>query len=44
VGWCPDCSRIVAISKRYDACPARGQGHVQMTAGDELRLIELEIE
>jgi hydrogenase nickel incorporation protein HypA/HybF len=43
-GWCPACRRSVAIAQRYDLCPACGQSHVQMTAGDELRLTELEVE
>ncbi|HVX78843.1 MAG TPA: hydrogenase maturation nickel metallochaperone HypA [Bradyrhizobium sp.] len=43
-GWCPRCQRSVAISQRYDLCPACRQSHVQMTEGDELRLTELEVE
>lgn len=43
-GWCPRCESSVAIAQRYDLCPACGQSHVEMTAGDELRLIELEVE
>jgi hydrogenase nickel incorporation protein HypA/HybF len=43
-GWCPACRRSVTITQRYDLCPACGQSHVQMTAGDELRLTELEVE
>ena len=31
-GWCPDCS---------ETC---GQGHVRITAGEELRVLELEVE
>jgi len=43
-GRCPRCRRSVAIAQRYDLCPACGQSHVELTAGDELRLIELEVE
>lgn len=43
-GWCARCQRSVAMSQRYDLCPACGQSHVQMTEGDELRLTELEVE
>ena|ERR1700728_1770671 len=43
-GWCAACGRNVAIAARYDICPLCGQGHVQMIAGDELRLAELEVE
>ncbi len=43
-GWCSACGRTVSIAERYDICPECGQGHVRMTAGDELRLAELEVE
>jgi hydrogenase nickel incorporation protein HypA/HybF len=43
-GWCMDCARQVAIAERFGACPECGQHHVQMTAGDEMRLSELEVE
>lgn len=42
-GWCGSCCRSVAIGQRYDLCPACGS-HLEMTAGDELRLTELEVE
>jgi hydrogenase nickel incorporation protein HypA/HybF len=43
-GWCLDCARTVAIAERFGACPECGRHHVQMSAGDELRLKELEVE
>jgi hydrogenase nickel incorporation protein HypA/HybF len=43
-GWCLDCARTVPLTERFGACPDCGQYHVQMTAGDELRLSELEVE
>jgi len=43
-GWCPDCGRIVSVEKRYDGCPFCGQAHVRITAGDELRVLVLEVE
>ncbi len=43
-GWCARCRLTVTIAERYDVCPQCGQAHVQMTAGDELRLTELEVE
>ena len=43
-GWCLDCSKTVALSERFGACPECGHYHVQMTSGDEMRLHELEVE
>lgn len=43
-GWCPDCAKTVPLQQRFDACPMCGRHDVQMTAGDELRVRELEVE
>jgi hydrogenase nickel incorporation protein HypA/HybF len=43
-GWCPLCRRTVAIAERYGLCPACRQSHVRLTAGEEFRLTELEVE
>lgn len=43
-GWCLDCAATVALSERFGPCPTCGAHHVQMTAGDELRVKELEVE
>ena len=43
-GWCLDCGKTVPLAERFGACPECGQHHVQMTAGDELRVRELEVE
>ena len=43
-GWCMDCEKTVPLDERFGACPECGNYHVQMTAGDELRLHELEVE
>lgn len=43
-GWCLDCAKTVPLAERFGACPDCGRHHVQMTAGDELRLRELEVE
>ena len=43
-GWCLDCGKTVALSERFGACPDCGQFHVQMSAGDELRVRELQVE
>ena len=42
-GWCLDCGRTVPLRERFGACPDCGRHHVQMTAGDELRVKELEV-
>ena len=43
-GWCPDCAKTVPLQERFGACPTCGRQDVQMTAGDELRVRELEVE
>jgi len=42
-GWCMDCDKEVAISERFGLCPDCGRGRVQMTRGDDFRLLELEV-
>lgn len=43
-GWCLDCSRPVPVAARYDACPQCGGYAVELTAGTEMRVKELEVE
>ena len=43
-GWCLDCAKPVEVYERFGACPECGRFHVQVSAGDELRLKELEVE
>src|SRR5271165_1832822 len=43
-GWCMDCGKTVALSERFGPCPECGGFHVQMTAGDEMRVREIEID
>jgi hydrogenase nickel incorporation protein HypA/HybF len=43
-GLCSACHRIVALEERFSGCPICGNAHVGMTAGDELRLTELEVD
>jgi hydrogenase nickel incorporation protein HypA/HybF len=43
-GWCIDCGMTVALAERFGACPVCGRHRVQMTAGDELRIREMEVE
>jgi hydrogenase nickel incorporation protein HypA/HybF len=42
-GWCLACERTVSLSERFGACPRCGRHQVQMTAGDELRVREMEV-
>ncbi|KPL52974.1 hydrogenase nickel incorporation protein HypA [Prosthecomicrobium hirschii] len=43
-GWCLDCGKTVPLTERFGACPDCGRHRVQMTAGDEMKLRELEVE
>ena len=43
-GWCLDCEKTVALAERFGACPECGRFRVQMTAGDEMRIREMEID
>lgn len=43
-GWCMHCAETVNMHQKFDACPQCGSYQVQVTAGDEMRLKELEIE
>jgi hydrogenase nickel incorporation protein HypA/HybF len=41
--WCMPCGETVAIADRFDACPKCGSHQLQVTAGEELRIKELEV-
>lgn len=41
--WCLGCAQTVPVRQRYDACPECGSYQLQVTAGDELRIKELEV-
>jgi len=43
-GWCLDCGKIVEMFERFGPCPECGQSHVQVAAGDDLRVKELEVD
>ena len=43
-GWCFDCSRTVALPERYAPCPDCGGRHVEVTAGEEMRVREMEVD
>jgi hydrogenase nickel incorporation protein HypA/HybF len=42
-GFCADCADRVPLAERFGACPLCGGHRVKMTAGDALRLTELEV-
>ena len=41
--WCMNCAETVPIEQRFDACGKCGSHHLQVTAGEELRIKELEV-
>lgn len=43
-GWCSTCSRTMPLEERFAACPLCGCAPLLMTAGDELRVSEMEVE
>lgn len=43
-GWCMHCGKTVPVSQRFDACPDCGSYQLQVTAGEEMRIKELEVE
>jgi len=43
-GWCMDCRKTVPLAERFGPCPECGDFHVQMTAGDEMRVREMEVD
>ncbi len=42
-GWCADCDKPVPLAERFGLCPDCGGLSVRMTAGEELRVREMEI-
>lgn len=42
--WCLGCSQTVEIQNRYDDCPKCGSHLLQVTAGEALRIKELEVD
>lgn len=41
--WCLPCGESVALQKLGDACPRCGSYQLQVTAGDEMRVKEIEV-
>ena len=44
VAWCMACSKSVEIKQRYEPCPGCGSYQLQVTAGGEMRVKELEVD
>lgn len=44
IAWCMACSKSVEIKQRYEPCPSCGGYQLQVTAGDEMRVRELEVD
>jgi hydrogenase nickel incorporation protein HypA/HybF len=42
--WCMRCSHAVAIARRGDACPRCDSHQLQVTGGDRMRVMDIEIE
>lgn len=42
--WCMQCAQQVAVKQRFDECPNCGSYQLQVTAGDEMKIKELEVE
>ena len=41
--WCMRCCATVPVAQRGDGCPACGSYQLQVTAGDELRVKDIEL-
>ena len=42
--WCMDCSAEVQVASRIEACPACGGAKLVVTDGEQMRVLELEVE
>ena len=42
--WCTDCSETVDVGERGEPCPKCGGFKWMLTEGDDLRVVELEVE
>lgn len=41
--WCMRCGRSVTIARRGDACPACDSYQLQVTGGDRMRVMDIEV-
>jgi hydrogenase nickel incorporation protein HypA/HybF len=42
--WCMGCSQTVSLERRGDACPNCAGFQLQVTGGDRMRVLDIEIE
>jgi hydrogenase nickel incorporation protein HypA/HybF len=42
--WCMRCSESVALARRGDACPKCDSYQLQVTGGDRMRVLDIEID
>ncbi len=42
--WCMQCSKPVAITRRGDACPSCDGHQLQVTGGEQLRVLDIRID
>ena len=42
--WCMPCGGTVPLKQRFDPCPNCGSHQLQVTAGEEMRIKELEVD
>jgi hydrogenase nickel incorporation protein HypA/HybF len=42
--WCMQCSQAVVITQRGEACAHCGSYHLQVTGGERMRVMDIEIE
>ncbi len=44
VAWCMQCCKTVPVHQRFDACPDCGGYQLQVSGGEEMRILELEVD
>ena len=42
--WCMPCSEPVVVARRGDPCPRCGSHQLQVTGGDRMRVLDIEIQ
>ena len=42
--WCWDCETIIVMTNRADACPFCGRHRLDVRAGDQMRVTELDVD